>query len=184
MPVQEFVKSPARAAPCVVLIGMAASGKTTVGKILAESLNWAFLDSDHLIEAIYGRRLQDITDELGKERFLDVEGTILSSIRANRAVIGTGGSAVYRDEAMRHLKTLGTVVYLDVPFETIERRIARNPQRGLAIAPGQTLADLFLEREERYRQLADLLCSASNGNARQCAAWIKKHLPPEIIAEA
>ena len=111
---------------------------------LAQTLGWAFMDSDYLMEALYADRLQSVTDALSKEAFLDLEAVVLGSIRVQRTVIATGGSAVYRPQAMAHLATLGPVVFLDVPLETIEERIARNPDRGLTIAPGQTLADIFM----------------------------------------
>ena len=144
MPTPDLVAAPARLAPCIILIGMAGAGKSTVGGVLARELGWAFLDSDHLIEALYGARLQDVTDALGKEAFLDAECTVIRAIKANRTVIGTGGSVVYREEAMRHLAKLGPIVHLDLPLAVIEERIARNPQRGLAIAPGQTLPTSFV----------------------------------------
>ena len=143
MTTPDLVATPARLAPCIILIGMAGAGKSTVGSALARELGWAFLDSDHLIEALYGARLQDLTDALGKEAFLDTECGVIRAIKANRTVIGTGGSVVYREEAMRHLVALGSIVHLDVPLAVIEERVARNPQRGLAIAPGQTLALLL-----------------------------------------
>ena len=103
---------------------------------------------------------------------------MLGSIRVQRTVIATGGSAVYRPQAMAHLASLGPVVFLDVPLETIEERIARNPDRGLAIAPGQTLADIFYEREALYSHYATLRCDARQKTPQQCARWIAAHLPP------
>lgn len=166
------------ACPCVVLIGMAGAGKSTVGMALAQTLGWAFMDSDYLMEALYADRLQSVTDALSKEAFLDLEAVVLGSIRVQRTVIATGGSAVYRPQAMAHLATLGPVVFLDVPLETIEERIARNPDRGLAIAPGQTLADIFYEREALYNHYATLRCDARQKTPQQCARWIAEHLPP------
>ncbi|WP_165064850.1 homoserine kinase [Desulfovibrio sp. ZJ200] len=170
-------------APCIVLIGMPGAGKTTVGGALARELGWAFLDSDHLIEAVYGARLQDITDALSKEAFLDAECEVICAIKANRVVLATGGSVVYREAAMRRLAGLGPIVHLDVPLATVEERVARNPQRGLAIAPGQTLADIFREREELYRVWANVRCEAQAKNPLQCARWIIDHLPPGIPAQ-
>ena len=169
--------SQANALPCITLIGMPGAGKTTVGKALARKLNWAFIDSDHLIEAIYAAHLQDITDSLGKAAFLDVEGKIIETLRARRTVIATGGSVVYRDAAMQHLLRLGPVVHLDVPFHLLQERIARNPKRGIAINPGETLEDLFKERAQLYTRYASLCCVAHNKSPNQCATWIAEHLP-------
>ena len=124
---------------CVTLIGMAGAGKSTVGRAVAERLGWAYVDTDHLIESTYGARLQDVTDALDKDRFLDVEARVIQSLRMQRAVLATGGSVVYRPEAMRYLTSLGPVVFLDVPLPLILERISRKPDRGLAIAPGQTV---------------------------------------------
>ncbi|WP_446425129.1 homoserine kinase [Mailhella sp.] len=142
---------------CIVFIGMAGAGKTTVGRLVARSLDWAFADSDHIIEAAYGAPLQDITDALGKEAFIDLEAEIVSGLRFQRTVIATGGSVIYRQSTMEHLASLGPILYLDVPMKTILERIARNPDRGLAIAPGQTVEDLFRERETLYRRYADVI---------------------------
>ncbi len=171
---------PTRPSPCIILIGMAGAGKSTVGEALARALDWAFMDSDHLIEAVYAARLQDVTDALGKSAFLDVESSVVSAIKAHRTVIATGGSVVYREQAMRHLASLGPLVYLDVPFAVVEERIARNPQRGLAIAPGQTLHDIFQEREELYTRYATLRCPAADKNPQQCVDWIIQQLPAEV----
>lgn len=141
-------------AQCITIIGMAGCGKSTVGRKVAEALGWAHVDSDHLMEATYGVRLQHVTDVLDKEAFLDVESSVISAIRMQRTVISTGGSVVYRSDAMQYLHTLGPVVHLDVSLEIVLERIARKPDRGLAIAPGQTVEDLFLERERLYRRWA------------------------------
>ena len=167
MSTPEHLLPPPPACPCVVLIGMAGAGKSTVGMALAQTLGWAFMDSDYLMEALYADRLQSVTDALSKEAFLDLEAVVLGSIRVQRTVIATGGSAVYRPQAMAHLATLGPVVFLDVPLETIEERIARNPDRGLAIAPGQTLADIFYEREALYNHYATLRCDGLRLSGRR-----------------
>lgn len=148
---------------CVTLIGMAGAGKSTVGRAVAELLGWAYVDTDHLIEATYGARLQDVTDALDKETFLDVEARVIQSLRMQRAVLATGGSVVYREGAMRYLASLGPVVFLDVPLDIILERIARKPDRGLAIAPGQTIEDLFIERQALYRQAAQVTVRGGDG---------------------
>ena len=100
MSTPEHLLPPPPACPCVVLIGMAGAGKSTVGMALAQTLGWAFMDSDYLMEALYADRLQSVTDALSKEAFLDLEAVVLGSIRVQRTVIATGGSAVYRPQAM------------------------------------------------------------------------------------
>ena len=154
---------------CVTLIGMAGAGKSTSARAVAERLGWAYVDTDYLIESTYGARLQDVTDALDKESFLDVEAKVILSLRMQRAVLATGGSVVYRPEAMRYLASLGPVVFLDVPLPIILERIARKPDRGLAIAPGQTVEDLFHEREALYRRWATCRVAAGNLSVSETA---------------
>jgi shikimate kinase len=177
------IMAPVRPAPCIVLIGMAGAGKSTVGAALSQKLDWAFMDSDHLIEACYATDLEQVSSTLGKEAFLDVECRIVRSIKANRCVIATGGSVVYREEGMRHLATLGPVVYLDVAFQVISRRIAEKPRRGLAVAPGQTLWDLFAERESRYRAWSNIRLTVGDMEPMACAEAILGMLDQEVLTE-
>ena len=161
---------------CISIIGMAGAGKSTIGRALAERLEWAHVDTDFLIESAYGARLQDISDALGKEAFLDVEAQVIGSVRIQRAVLSTGGSVVYRPESMQYLASLGPVVHLDVPLEIILERIARKPDRGLAIAPGQTVEDLFHEREVLYREWATCTIAAAGMSVARCVDGILEQL--------
>lgn len=158
---------------CISIIGMAGAGKSTVGRALAEVLSWAFIDSDHIIEAHYGTRLQDVADSMSKDAFLDVEGTIISRITVRRTVIATGGSVVYRPYAVEHLKKLGPIVYLAVGLPLILERISRNPERGLAIAPGQTVEDLYNERKALYEAAADFTVCCDTLQPDACARSIQ-----------
>lgn len=160
----------------ITLIGMAGAGKSTIGKLLAHELGWMFIDTDHLIEAQYGTNLQSVTDTMTKEEFLDVECTIVSNVRAKRCIIATGGSVVYRERAMEHLNTLGPVCHLEVPFETILERINKNPDRGLAIAPGQTIEDLFNEREALYKKYSTVSVPCKGKTAQQCVTALLEAL--------
>lgn len=157
---------------CLSLTGMPGVGKTTVGRILAEMLGWAFMDTDFLLESFYGCPLQEITDHFGKDEFVRIEGTIVASINAHCCVLATGGSVVYNQEAMRHLSELGPVVCLLAELPVIRERISHAPQRGIAIAPGQTLEDLFAERMRLYKSSSDLICDATYKTPDQCAQWI------------
>lgn len=157
---------------CISLIGMPGAGKSTVGRALARQLDWALLDTDHLIEASYGTNLQTITDAMSKDNFLDLEALIVSSVQMQQCVLATGGSVVYRPSAMKHLLKLGPVVYLKVSFPLLQERIARNPQRGLAIAPGQSLQDIYNERQSLYTRYAQYSIEADTLNPAQCSQAI------------
>ena len=163
-------------AKCITLIGMAGAGKSTVGKLLAHELGWMFIDTDHLIEAQYGASLQAVADTMTKEEFLDMECTVVSNVRASRCIIATGGSVVYRERAMEHLNSLGPVCHLDVPLSAILERISRNPDRGLAIAPGQTIEDLFNEREALYRKFSKVRVPCDGKTAQQCVTALLEAL--------
>lgn len=156
-----LLKRPEKAHPCVVVIGMAGSGKSTVGNALAKALDFAFLDTDHLMEAAYGVPLQSIVDELTPKEFLELESRFVCSLRVGRAVVSTGGSVVYSPDAMHALGRLGSIVCLDAPLEVIEERIAMKPDRGLAIAEGQTIADLYNERKVLYDRYAQIHCDTT-----------------------
>ncbi|OBQ52746.1 homoserine kinase [Halodesulfovibrio spirochaetisodalis] len=153
---------------CITLIGMASAGKSTLGKMLAHELGWVFIDTDHLIEGQYGTNLQAVTDSMTKEEFLDVECAVVSAVRAKRCVIATGGSVVYREAAMEHLRTLGPVCHLNVELPTIVKRISAKPDRGLAIAPGETIEDLYNERAALYRKFADVSIECDNKTPGEC----------------
>ena len=138
------------------MIGMPGSGKSTVGVLLAKAMGCLFTDVDLLISHRAKKPLQRILDEDGLEAFLALEEEVGSRLRAENTVIATGGSMVISDKAMRHLKTLGTVVYIDVPFEEIERRVTNIKTRGIVFHPNETLADVYRERKPLYERWADL----------------------------
>lgn len=162
---------------CITLIGMAASGKTTIGRHLAGQIGWAHMDTDHLMEAFYGARLQQVTDSMSKEEFLDMEADAIQSLAVGNMVLSTGGSVVYRQNTVDFLATLGPLIHIDAPLPVIMARIARKPDRGLAIAPGQTVEDLYNERQELYRKAATVRFEGSEEVpaihlARKIAEWL------------
>lgn len=141
----------------IILIGMPGSGKTTIGTELAEKIGYGYIDSDSVIVAREGKRLPEIIAEKGREAFLDIEAKVNSELCADRCVIATGGSVIYRAYAMEKLKTLGTLVYLKLSFEEIERRLGDLKARGVALKDGFTLKDLYEERRPLYEKYADIV---------------------------
>jgi shikimate kinase len=140
----------------IILIGMPGSGKSTVGVVLAKYLGYRFLDSDLLIQEKQGRKLSEIIRQEGTDGFLAIEDQVNSEIQADRCVIATGGSAVYGENAMRHLKSIGVVVYLWVSCENLKKRLGDLKDRGVALRDGQTLDDLYAERAPLYEKYADI----------------------------
>ena len=161
---------------CISIIGMAAAGKTTIGRELSSLIAWPQIDADHVIEAAYGAELQAVCNVTDKEGFLDIEGAVIGRLNVRRCIISTGGSAVYRNDAIRYLKQLGPVIYIEVPLPVILERIARKPERGLAIAPGQTVEDLYNERVRLYEAAADFTVTGGREPAATYAEAIARWL--------
>lgn len=146
----------------IILIGMAGAGKSTLGVLLAKALGMDFLDSDIVIQKTDGRKLQEILDQDGMDAFLQIEEDVLCAINVENTVIATGGSAVYSEAAMNHLKQNGAAVYLDVPFSELQKRLTNIKTRGIAIRPGKTLEDVFRERLVLYDRYADITVDCIN----------------------
>lgn len=140
----------------IILIGMPASGKSTVGVILAKIIGYDFIDSDLLIQKSEKMKLAQIISKKGVDGFIRVEENVNASIDADRSVIATGGSAVYGQKAMKHFHDIGITVYLKVRFEELEKRLGNIRQRGVVLRDGQTLRDLYEERSVLYEKYADL----------------------------
>lgn len=140
----------------LVLIGMPGAGKSTVGVILAKLTARAFVDTDVLIQMSQGRSLQHIVDTDGYAVLRRIEEEILLDLDIRNNVIATGGSAVYSDRAMTHLKSHGVLIFLDVSLATLERRVRNFSTRGLARRPDQSFAELFDERFALYTRHADI----------------------------
>lgn len=160
----------------IVLIGMPGCGKSTVGRRLSELLNLPFLDTDDVIQARSGRKLQAMVDEDGIGRFLEQEADAVCSLEPQESVIATGGSVVYRGRAMRHLHALGTVVYIQLPFAEIDRRINNLSSRGIALRAGQTLRALYDERVPLYEAQADVTVCTHGMTASAAAREIVQRI--------
>lgn len=160
----------------IILIGMPGAGKSTVGVLLAKTLGYAFLDTDLVIQQREGALLQPLVDSLGVEAFLDVEADAICSVECRGTVIAPGGSAVCRERAMSHLRALGRIVYLHLPLEELERRLSNNSTRGIAMAPGETLADLFARRAPLYRNYADLTVDVGRQSLEETVALVLRAL--------
>lgn len=140
----------------ITLIGMPASGKSTVGVLLAKRLGYFFVDVDIVIQEQEGRLLKDIIAKEGQEGFLDVENRINAGLNVRHSVIAPGGSVIYGKEAMEHLKEISTVVYLKLSYESVEERLGNLVDRGVVLKDGMTLRDLYEERVPYYEKYADI----------------------------
>lgn len=141
----------------IVLIGMPGVGKSTAGVVLAKVLGYQFIDADLLIQKEENRLLSEIIREEGTEGFIAIESRVNAGIEADKSVIATGGSVVYGREAMAHLKEIGTVIYLKLPYGILQERLSNIQGRGVVLREGQTLSDLYEERTRLYEFYADLI---------------------------
>lgn len=160
----------------IVLVGMPGSGKSTLGRRLAESQKMLFVDTDKLIEQRYGRSLQQILNMHGYRHLRAIEQQVLCSLALQDCVISTGGSAVYSLAAMAHLRSLGNIVYLHISVATLLSRVDNSTARGLAKLPQQTLHGLYRERLPLYRRWANTIVD----NNRPLSAWQMDKLVKQI----
>lgn len=160
----------------ISLIGMPGVGKSTVGVLLAKALSWGFLDTDVLIQVAEERPLHEIIHTEGIERFARIEQRHLVALDRRQHVIAVGSTAVYGPAAMQRLRSLGTVIHLDLPLLTLEERLARlnGNGNGKLMAPGQTLHGIFQHRQPLYRQYADFTIA--------CVDHTQEQIVDEIIA--
>lgn len=160
----------------IVLIGMPGAGKSTVGLLLAKALNRPFIDTDLLIQKQENHYLQELINTRGMNEFLDIEEKVILGLDAENTVIATGGSAVYSEPAVRHLKSNGIVVFLNSQMYQLERRLKNVRTRGIAMKSGQTLYNLYLERLPLYRKYADLEIDCSKKHIETIVSDIKDGL--------
>lgn len=142
----------------IILIGMPGAGKSTLGIVLAKILNYDFMDADLVIQNQCDKTLQKLIDACGPEGFIEVENQILQDIEATKSIIATGGSAVYSEDAMNHLASIGRVVYLQISFEELVNRLQDLQERGVVLKGGigMSLRDLYDERRPLYEKYASI----------------------------
>ena len=146
----------------IILIGMPGVGKSTLGVVLAKELGYEFLDSDLLIQKHEDSLLKDIIKSKGIDYFIQIENEINAHIEAAKTVIATGGSVIYGAEAMKHLKSIGTIIYLKLDYENISKRLDNLKNRGVVLKKGQDLKAIYDERTPLYEKYADLTIDESN----------------------
>jgi shikimate kinase len=160
----------------IVLIGMPGSGKSTVGVVLAKQAGLDFVDTDVIIQTLQGRPLQDIVDRDGHLALRRIEEEVLLGLSLRNHVIATGGSAVYSERAMAHLRSEGIPVFLDVDLPTLEGRVRDFGTRGLAKRPGQSFGELYEERLPLYRGHAEITVECGALTHEEVAAGIAEEL--------
>ena len=165
----------------VTLIGMPASGKSTVGVILAKVLGMDFIDTDLLIQRQEKARLETIIARIGNEAFLELEGKVCAGLAVDHAVVATGGSVVYSPEAMENLKRMGPVVYLEVEYETLAGRLHDIRKRGVVLPKGTSLRELYVERCRLYEAWADITVREGTMTLEETVELVHRKIQEERI---
>ena len=147
----------------ISLIGMAGAGKSSIGVKLANHLKFDFVDSDELIETNQNKSLQEVLFDNGIQEFKKIEEAAILSVEFNQIILATGGSAIFCKNAMNHIKSNSSVIYLEVSFENIMDRIPDFSNRGFIKEADQTMEDAFNERESIYREFADHIVTNNEG---------------------
>jgi shikimate kinase len=162
----------------LVLIGMFGSGKSTIGRILAQKLRYHFVDVDHLIEAKYRKPLQKVLDDLGMKAFMKMEEETLLALRNWHCVLSPGGSAVYYPKGMKHLQKLGPRIFLKVELDELKKRLPDWSNRGVVCRGGTSLPALYKERSPLFRKYADFTVETRGKSAEKIAQEILRVLSP------
>ncbi len=161
----------------IVLIGMPGTGKSVVGRALAQRLDYTFVDMDDLIVEATGKTLPEILREDGLEEFFKIEEKIGVELDRADTVVSTGGSMVLYEDAMEHLKENGVIVWLETPLSQImERMPADLVDRGIAAPAGMTIRQIYEQREPLYAKYADLIVASRDGaddTARQVQQMLR-----------
>lgn len=160
----------------VILIGMPGAGKSTVGVVLAKRLGYTFLDSDLVIQQKYGKLLHELIREHGVEGFWKIENDVNAGLTCDKTVIATGGSAIYGAEAMEHLRSIGTVVYLRLTLSQIEERLGDLTERGVTLREGQDLKALYEERTPLYEKYAHVIIDCDGQSVRELVTRIEREI--------
>lgn len=156
----------------IVIIGMPGAGKSTMGVILAKALGRKFIDTDILIQEKTGMLLQEILDKQGTDAFLRIEQKVVLSLRARDTVIATGGSVVFSRQAMEHLKKNGIVIYLEITFGEMERRLKNITTRGIVLHEGESLREMYDWRAPLYEKYADITVECTEENFEDCVGYV------------
>ncbi|WP_300455179.1 shikimate kinase [Desulfobacula sp.] len=160
----------------ISFIGMPAVGKSTVGNLLTQKIDFAFLDSDDLIQSREHQTLAQIISSKGRSRFLEIEEQHILSIDCSHHVIATGGSVIYSPKAMAHLSRISTILYLFVDLKTLLTRLSDITARGVAIDEGKSIEDLYKERTPLYDKYHDIKIDCTSMTAEQVAERVMAYL--------
>ncbi|NOX51173.1 MAG: shikimate kinase AroK [Gammaproteobacteria bacterium] len=168
----------------IFVVGLMAVGKSTVGRMLADSLDMPFYDSDHEIEARAGAEVSWIFDVEGESGFRDREEQVIDELtQLQGVVIATGGGVVKRQINRRRLAARGTVLHLDCPIKKLLARTRKDKKRPLLLGDDRehVLTKLMCERGPLYAEIADYRFVSTEQSARALVRQIERKLTDEGI---
>ncbi len=158
----------------ITLIGMPGVGKSTIGKILAKEINYSYLDIDDIIESKDNKKLQKVLSDLGDEKFIiREEKEVLDLQNIANSIISTGGSIVYSEKAMDHLKKISKVIYLSCSIDQLKRRINNSSSRGIVGIKIKSFEELFAERTQLYKKYSDFEIDCESLDQKKIISKIK-----------
>ena len=134
---------------------MAGCGKTTIGKAISIKLSLSYVDTDQLIENEFKQSLENIKQSKGYKFLRQAEEGIILGLSNDVEIISTGGSAVYSESAMSHLKSFSKLIYISTPLNIIKERIGIGQGRGFAAPDGMSIEEVYNERSPLYSKWAD-----------------------------
>lgn len=164
----------------IIMTGMPASGKSTLGVLLAKFMGYSFLDVDLVIQEKTGKLLKEIIAERGNEGFLKLEEEINAGLQVEKTIISPGGSVIYGEKAMEHFKEIGTVVYLKLAYEDLEKRLGNLHERGVVLREGMTLLDLYNERVPYYERYADVVIDETGKDFEQVEHELQAYFEAQV----
>ncbi len=160
----------------IVFVGMPASGKSTVGVIVAKVMGMNFIDSDIVIQQRENAILNELIEEYGIDDFLKREEQALLSINVDNTVIATGGSAIYSDAGMKHLSNNATIIYLKVSLDNLKDRLTDLKARGVVIRPGESIEQMYATRSVLYEKYADIIVEEKGTSIEDTVCLVMEQL--------
>jgi shikimate kinase len=155
---------------------MPASGKSTVGVIVAKVMGMNFIDSDIVIQQRENAKLNELIEEYGIDDFLKREEQALLSINVDNTVIATGGSAIYSDAGMKHLSNNATIIYLKVSLDNLKDRLTDLKARGVVIRPGESIDQMYTTRSVLYEKYADIIVEEKGTSIEDTVCLVMEQL--------
>jgi shikimate kinase len=160
----------------ISLIGMPSAGKTTISEHLAKAVQYHSIDLDHMVEEKENKSLISILEDKGSQYFLNMEYGFLKDLKETETVvIGTAGSIIYHEEAMKWLKDNTKIIFIDTDLDIIKERLSKTPKAIVGLKE-KGLDVLWEERLPIYRKWADIEISTHDKNIEQIVSEIQNKI--------